>query len=324
MRQLRADFPGAVHHVYSRGHGGKDIFRSNADRLFFLEWLGKVVLKFGWILHVYSLMTNHFHLTIETPEGNLSKGMQELLTNYAQMFNRKRKRKGALFQGRFKSQLVEKESYLLELARYIVLNPVRAKMVERPEDYRWSSYRATVGLEQAPEWLTTSWILAQFAPSPLEASMVYRKFVDDGIGLQRSPWDDLKHQIYLGTDEWLKKTRSWVESEERSEEIPKAQRFIARPEANEVIEAVAEVMDIEPADIVEDRGGLPRMLVAHLSFYEGLIHLREIAKALMLRSAGHMSNLVRRCGRAIEQQRDVAAIAEACLARLRPSPIAVA
>ena len=167
-RQLRADFNGALHHVYSRGIDGRDIFRTDQDRLFFLEWLGRVVGRFGWVLHAYTLMTNHFHLMIETPDGGLSRGMQQLLTNYSQMFNatsdgnalsrsgKKRRRRGALFEGRFKSHLVEKEAYLLELARYIVLNPVRAGMVERPEEYQWSSYRAMVGLETAPEWLTTA------------------------------------------------------------------------------------------------------------------------------------------------------------------------
>src|SRR5687767_4649122 len=181
-RQLRPDFKGALHHVYNRGLDGRDIFKSKADRLLFLEWLGRMVLKFGWIVHAYTLMTNHFHLLIETPEAGLSRGMQEMLTNYVQTFNRQQRRKGALFQGRFKSHLVEKESYLLELSRYIILNPVRAAMVERPEDYRWSSYRAMVGLETAPAWLTTSWLLAQFAPALAEQPSAYHRFVDEGMG----------------------------------------------------------------------------------------------------------------------------------------------
>jgi putative transposase len=320
-RQLRADFEGAPHHVYSRGHDGCAIFRSHAERLLFLDLLGRMVAKCGWVVHAYALMTNHFHILIETPEANLSRGMQELLTNYAQAFNRKRRRRGALFQGRFKSILVEKESYLLELSRYIVLNPVRAGMVERPEDYRWSSYRATAGLEPAPEWMTTAWLLEQFAPEETEARVAYRKFVDERIGLERSPWEDLKHQIYLGTAEWLEQMRGWVESEERSVEFPRAQRCIARPDVETVIAAVAAVMEIEPGDVTEDRGGLPRMLVAHLAFTEGVVRLREIARCLALRSSGHVSNLVRRCGESIRRQSDVAGIAEACLARLRPASV---
>jgi len=318
-RQLRPDFDGALHHVHNRGLDGRDIFRSNADRLLFLEWLGNMVVKFGWVVHAYTLMTNHFHLLIETPTGGLSRGMQGMLTNYVQTFNRKRRRKGGLFQGRFKSHLVEKESYLLELARYIVLNPVRAKMVERPEDYPWSSYRATVGLETAPAWLTTSWLLAQFSASPLR----YRNFVDAGVGLERSPWDDLQHQIFLGSAQWLERMRGWVESEARSVEIPRTQRCIARPGVETVIETVAEVMELDATDVTESRGGLARTLVAHFAFREGLVLLREIAGSLTLRSSGHISNLVRRAAEEIKQHRDVAAIAEQCLARLRAATIAV-
>jgi putative transposase len=334
MRQLRPDFAGALHHVYSRGIDGRDIFRNDDDRLFFLHWLGLVVEKFGWIVHVYTLMSNHFHLMIETPEANLSRGMQQLLTNYAQMFNatsdgnaqgrsrKRRRRRGSLFEGRFKSHLVEKESYLLELSRYIVLNPVRAGMVERPEDYVWSSYRAAMGLDPAPSWLTTSWVFSKFGPTIADARPEYRRFVDAGLGIERTPWDDLRHQIYLGTAEWLAETRAWVEGEERSIEIPKVQRFIARPAAQRVLEVVAEVMDVSVADIVEDRGGLPRMLAAHLAVKEGLVRLRDAAAMLTLRSSGHISDLVRRCERAIGQQRDVAAMAAECLARLRPASLA--
>jgi hypothetical protein len=236
---------------------------------------------------------------------------------------KRRKRRGPLYEGRFKSQLVEKESYLLELSRYIVLNPVRAKMVERPEEYRWSSYRSTVGLETAAVWFGKSWLLEQFAPLPAEAALLYRAFVGQGIGVERSPWDDLKHQIFLGRAEWIERMRVWVDSEERSVEIPRAQRCIARPEIETVIETVADLMDIDVSDIVEDRGGLPRMLVALLAFYEGCITLRKIAKSLKLRSSGHIFNLVRRCARTIAQQSDVARWARVCLERLRPMTLAL-
>jgi putative transposase len=334
-RQLRPDFDGAVHHVYNRGIDGRDIFLDDEDRLFFLHWLGQMVEKFGWIVHAWTLMSNHFHLMIETPNGGLSRGMQQLQTNYVQHFNAKldgnargkstkrRKRRGPLYESRFKNQLIEKESYLLELCRYIVLNPVRAKMVERPEDYQWSSYRATVGLDLAPVWLGQSWLLEQFSPHPAEAALLYRAFVDQGIGLERSPWDDIKHQVFLGRNEWIERMRVWVESEERSVEIPRAQRFLARPEIETVIEAVAEVMEIEVSDIVDDRGGLPRMLVALIAFNEGCITLAKIARSLKLRSSGHISNLVRRCASIVAAQRDVAQWARACLERLRPVALAL-
>ncbi len=149
-RPLRLEFPGAVFHVTSRGNERKPIFRCDADRLMFVALLGEAVRRFDWMIHAYVLMSTHFHLVIETPRETLSEGMHWLNGTYAQWFNRKYKRVGHLLQGRFSSFLIEKESYLAEVMRYVVLNPVRAKMVERPEDHCWSSYRAMAGLEPAP------------------------------------------------------------------------------------------------------------------------------------------------------------------------------
>ena len=144
-RPLRIEFPGAVYHVTSRGNARQKIYRNDEDRETFLATLGWVVERFGWICHSYCLMDNHFHLLIETPLPNLSRGMRQLNGVYTQKFNRRHNRVGHLFQGRFKSIVAERDSYLLELARYIVLNPVRAKMVKAPEHYPWSSYRPILG-----------------------------------------------------------------------------------------------------------------------------------------------------------------------------------
>ena len=153
-RPLRVEYEGAVYHVTSRGNAREDIFLDNRDRSRFLEMLGDVVARYGWICHAYCLMTNHYHLLIETPEANLSRGMHLLNGVYTQWFNRRHKRVGHLLQGRFKAILVEKESHLLELARYIVLNPVRAKMVRSVRDWPWDSYRATSDQSDVPEFLT--------------------------------------------------------------------------------------------------------------------------------------------------------------------------
>jgi hypothetical protein len=141
-------------------------------------------------------MDNHYHLLIETIDPTLSRGMRQLNGVYTQVFNRRHDRVGHVFQGRYKAILVEKEAYLLELSRYIVLNPVRAKIVKKPEEWEWSSYRATAGLREAPPFLTVDWILGQFASERRRAQRLYRKFVAGGIG--RSPWNELKGQVYLG------------------------------------------------------------------------------------------------------------------------------
>ena len=160
-RPLRVEYAGALYHVTSRGNARKPIFKDEEDRKIFLRLLDRVNQRFHWLCHAYCLMDNHYHLVIETPEGNLTKGMRQLNGVYTQAFNRQHHRVGHLFQGRYKSILVERESYLLEVCRYVVLNPVRAKAVEKPEAWRWSSYRGTGGLEKPQACLTTDWILGQ-------------------------------------------------------------------------------------------------------------------------------------------------------------------
>ncbi len=129
----------------------------------FLSTLEQVVNRFNWVCYAWCLMGNHYHLLIQTPDGNLSKGMRQLNGVYTQASNRRHRRVGHLFQGRFKAILVDSDAYLLELSRYVVLNPVRAGMVKKPAGWPWSSYRASVGLEPAPPWLAVDGLLAQFA-----------------------------------------------------------------------------------------------------------------------------------------------------------------
>jgi len=152
-RPLRIEFEGAVYHVTSRGNAREDIFLSDSDREMFLKTLAHVVDRFGWVCHAYYLMGNHYHLMIETPQANLSRGMRQLNGIYTQRFNREYHRVGHVFQGRFKSILVEKDAYLLELSRYIVRNPVAAGMVNDVTAWPWSSYRATAGDISAPGFL---------------------------------------------------------------------------------------------------------------------------------------------------------------------------
>ncbi len=146
----------------SRGDRREDIYLNDADRQRWLDLLGEVCVRHNWLCHTYCLMDNHFHIVIETVDGNLSAGMRQLNGVYTQWHNRTHGRVGHVFQGRFKAIIVQRESYLLELARYVVLNPVRAGMCAVPEQWPWSSYRAMVGQAHRPNWLHTEWLLAQF------------------------------------------------------------------------------------------------------------------------------------------------------------------
>ena len=222
-RPLRIEFAGALYHVTSRGDGREDIFLDDDDRELILRVLAEAVEIFNWSVHSYCLMGNHYHLLLETPDSNLAKGMRHLNGVYTQRFNRKHKRVGHVFQGRYKAIIVQKETYLLELARYIVLNPVRARMVRSAKDWPWSSYRSSAGLADCPDCLKIDWILSAFSDKRIESIERYRAFVADGKN-QPAPWESLKNQIFLGTDAFVKKMQVRVPVNEDLSEIPLGQR----------------------------------------------------------------------------------------------------
>jgi len=221
-RPLRVEYPGAVYHVTSRGNAQADIYLDDSDRETFLETLAGVIHRFGWVCHAYCLMSNHYHLVIETSKPNLALGMRQLNGVYTQRFNRSHLRVGHIFQGRYKAILVERDAYLLELSRYVVLNPVRAKMVEVVREWPWSSYRATAGLAACPLWLSRDWLLSQFGNSPRRAEDHYIRFVHEGIGLG-SVWNELSQQMYLGSDSFIERIKADVSQHGELEEVPKAQ-----------------------------------------------------------------------------------------------------
>jgi len=221
-RPLRIEFCGALYHVTSRGDGREDIYLDEEDRELFMLVLGEVCDLFNWSVHSWCQMTNHYHLLVETPDSNLSKGMRYLNGVYTQRFNRKHSRVGHVFQGRYKAILVEKEAYLLELSRYIVLNPVRAGMVESAERWEWSSYAATAGLVVAPSWFDKNLILGSFGKQKKVAIERYMEFVSNGVQ-QPSPWTMLKNQIYLGSDAFIEQAQTNI-TDKKISEVPKIQK----------------------------------------------------------------------------------------------------
>jgi len=223
-RPLRIEFNGALYHITSRGNARQAIFLNEEDFTDFLEILNSVVKRYNFLLHDYCLMNNHYHLLIETPEGNLSKGMRQLNGLYAQRFNQRHQRVGHLLQGRYQSILVDKENYLLELSRYIVLNPVRAGMVKEPKDYRWSSYQGTSGYQKIPG-LFTDWILSQFGEE--KTTIKYQTFVLSGIK-ETSPLKEVKGQLYLGKKTFMDQIGHLLQGKDKLIEIPRKQRYINR------------------------------------------------------------------------------------------------
>ena len=210
-RPRRLEFPGAAWHVTNRGVEQRSIYADDFDRQHFLQLLEQIIGEYRWQLRTYTLMSNHYHLYLRTPQANLSLGMKDLDGFYAESFNKRHRRVGHLFQGRFKSKLVDSETYLLSLARYIVLNPVRAGLVATPDEWRWSSYRATAGLAAVPPWLDHGPILDAFnADDWTKAMHGYREFVAAGIGRDVSPWRNLVEGMFLGGKEFVEEVRSKV------------------------------------------------------------------------------------------------------------------
>jgi len=229
-RPLRIEYPGAVYHLTSRGNSGGNIFFEDIDRQLFLEVLGNVVEKYNWLCHAHCLMDNHYHLLVETPDPNLSLGMRHLNGVYTQGFNRRNNRVGHLFQGRYKSILVERENHLLELCRYLVLNPVRAGMVRDPRQWKWSSYHATAYSVKTPDFLSVEWVLGQFGKTKKEARKRYREFIADGlVSSEENPWEKLVGQIILGGADFVADIQGRLSESREIGEIPRVQRFPGRP-----------------------------------------------------------------------------------------------
>jgi len=222
-RPLRLEFAGALYQITSRGDHQEAIYLTDDDRNAYLETLGKMCDRHNWTVHAYCLMDNHYHILVETPDSNLSKGMRQLNGVYTQYFNRTHQRVGHVYQGRYKAIIVQKEAYLLEVARYIVLNPVRARMVRAAKDWNWSSYRATAGQTDSPSWLDSQWIIAHFAKRRATAIDRYKQFIAEGKN-QPSIWERLRNQIFIGNEDYIEKIQRKIDKDVDISEVPSSQR----------------------------------------------------------------------------------------------------
>lgn len=266
-RPQRIEYPGALYHVTSRGNGRADIFLDAADRSRFLDVLADVIEQHGWLCHAYCLMTNHYHLVLETPQPNLSRGMRQLNGLYAQRFHRRHGSSGHLFQARFWAIIVERDAHLLELARYLVLNPVRAGLAKGPADWPWSSYRAAAGLEAPPAWLHLDAVHELLASNRAAAQEAYGRFVAEGA---ERPWSRVIGGMVLGSPEFAAQCRARLGRGEAPTSLPRSLRQPTRPPLAELLAGYA-------AAGPDERNHLVRR--AHL---EHDYTLTEIADALDL------------------------------------------
>ena len=273
-RPLRIEFSGAIYHITSRGNARQQIYQDDEDRRRFLSIFAHVVDRYGWLCHAYCLMDNHYHLIIETSKANLSLGMRQLNGVYTQSYNRHHRKIGHLFQGRFKAILVEKEPHLLELCRYVVLNPVRAKMVQYPQEWKWSSYCATTGEMPTPDFLTVEWLLGQYGKRYSVAKEEYKTFVMEGMGASR-PWEKLQGQIYLGGKKFIKEHQP----DRIISEIPRRQTHANRPELKELFGAKAN-LDAMMMEAYRRYGYRMSEIADHLGVHYATVsrHLKRVEK----------------------------------------------
>jgi len=275
-RKPRIHFPGAVYHVMLRGNHGQDVFSDDADRSRFYLLLQEGTERFKHRIHSFCLMTNHVHLAVQVRETPLSRIMQNLGFRYTQYVNRRQQKSGHLFQGRFKALLIDADGYLLELVRYIHLNPVRAGMVEKPEAFPWSAHRAYLGLERLP-WLTTDWIYGQFAQHLGESRRRYKKFMAEGLHEGHRP------EFHRGSFQG----RALGDDNFIEEALTRADETINRdPSIESIIAAVCSAYGITEAEITS------RSRVRKVSEARGLAALlvRE-AEGLLLVDLGKYVNL---------------------------------
>ncbi|MBN2580614.1 MAG: transposase [Pirellulales bacterium] len=246
-RPLRIDIENGLYHVTSRGWERRAIVRDDGDRRHWLDLLARVALRRAWRIFAWALLDNHFHLYLRTPQPNLSAGMHDLNAGYAGGFNRRHERCGALFQGRFKAVFVEDESHSRELTRYVHLNPVRARLVKRPEAYAWSSCADYLGLRRAPEWLDTESILGEIGHNRKRARQTYRRFLYAGISEPPgSPLADAVGGMFLGTTAWVNAWRRRLARTPIRKSVPSQKRLAWRPKLEDVIAVVSETFNVDP------------------------------------------------------------------------------
>lgn len=267
-RPLRIEYPGAFYHVTARGNEQRDIYKSRADRDRFLGYLESATERYGAVVHVWCLMGNHYHLLMETPEGNLSQIMRHINGAYTNYFNTKRRRAGHLFQGRYKAILVEQDAYALELSRYIHLNPVQAGMSSRPEDYAWSSYRNYVGEHIAPAWLRRKEILEQFGGDEHR----YRGFVEDGLKFGiASPLDEAQASTILGGRKFIEEIKALhLSGVSPTRDLPGLRQLNSRWPIDDIVTAVEKNLGAEK--------GLARNVGIYLCHRYSSAKLREIGE----------------------------------------------
>jgi putative transposase len=281
----------------SRGIEGRRICADDADRDRWLDILGRAAERFGWRVFAYSLLDNHYHLFLRAPEGGLAAGMRQLNGDYAGYFNRRHERLGPLMQGRYKSVLVENSGHWLELSRYVHINPVRAGLCERPEQWRWSSYIGYHRPARRPDWLDCAAVLAEFGRDEAKARRAYRDYMAEGLGKKLdNPISKAAHGLVLGSDEFVKKVRKLLAGRGNDEEIPQIGRLGRGADLEALVERVCRRMKTDRASWRPGRRSddLSRAICTYAVRRASGARIAKLAAVLGYRSASSVGAACRR------------------------------
>jgi len=303
-RPVRIEYADAIYHVTSRGNERGRIVRDEKDRDRWLEWAQRAVAECGWRVFAFALMENHYHLFLQTPEANLSVGMRLLNGGYAGYFNARHRRSGHVFQGRFKGIVVEDEGHWLELSRYIHLNPVRVRLVARPEEWKWSSYRGYHWPRQRLEWIDYERVLSEFGGDNARSIRAYRAYMEEGLeGRLDSPLVGAVHQMALGSREFVNRIGAKLKARGEDVEMPELRKM--RVTMSRSVEEVAAVVARQfGADMSRWQPGhrsddIARAVAAYVSCRVTGLSKRQIAEALGYRRSQSVSVACQRVERAM-------------------------
>ncbi len=258
-RPWRIQYEGAIYHIMSRGVGRDEIFQTNDDYSKFLGYLESAREKFHLDIFAFVLMSNHYHILLRTNEANLSRAMQWIQTSYSVYFNRNHNRIGHLFQGRYKSILVENESYWNILSLYIHLNPIRAGMVKKLSEYKWSSYHDYVNAKKRNTWVNSEEVLKGICRNKQESKKEYRKLIREVSGSEGDLLEEIKYGMIMGSDKFVEWVQSkFIDREAKVDvELAQKKRISDDGVVERVIEVIIDNYKIEKTMLIQRKRRVP-------------------------------------------------------------------
>lgn len=307
-RRLRLQYQGAIYHLMARGNGRQDIVRDDDDRRRLLDHLARAVDRCSWRVYAFVVLSNHFHLVLKTPRPNLARGMQAFLSAYANAWARRHHFCGHVFQGRYRTELIEDETYLWTVTRYVHLNPVRARLVEHPAAWPWSSYPGYAGAGRRLEWVAYDELLASWAGEfgGADAEGEYRRFVAAGLAeAPASPWSEARHGWVLGSAEFVARLGELV-SGAPPREPRRESRQLRAAELSSVCDAVCQTYQVDRSTL-RRRGSRAeaRAALAYVARLHSEATNEELAEMLGVTRADSVPNLTRRFASWVMEREDV-------------------